>query len=423
MEYDIRDINLAPSGEMKISWVKNNMPLLRGLEEEFLRDKPFDGVKISLSVHLEAKTAYLCRVLAAGGAQMSVTGSNSLSTQDDIAAALAAGGMKVFAYHGATDEEYNKHIEMCLEHKPNIIIDDGGDLVSLIHNKRPDLGEECWGGCEETTTGVIRLKAMEREGILKFPMVAVNDADCKHLFDNRYGTGQSVWDSIMRNTNLIVASKTVVTVGYGWCGRGIAMRAAALGARVIVTEIDPVKAIEARMDGYDVMPMAQAAPLGDIFVTATGCMHTITTEHMKTMKDRAILANAGHFNVEIDMAGLEKEAVDSYPARNNITAYVLPGGKTVNVIGEGKLANIAAGDGHPAEIMDMSFAVQALSAGYVLEAHKNAKNGAMSTLPNKVIDVSSEIDEIVARRKLDAWGIEIDTLTPEQKEYLESWEV
>lgn len=422
MEYDIRDINLAPSGDMKIQWVKDNMPLLRGLEEEYAKTKPFEGVKISLSVHLEAKTAYLCRVLAAGGAQMSVTGSNSLSTQDDVAAALAAGGMKVFAYHGATDEEYARHIKMCLEHKPNIIIDDGGDLVGLIHNERPELGEECWGGCEETTTGVIRLKAMENEGILKFPMVAVNDADCKHLFDNRYGTGQSVWDSIMRNTNLIVASKTVVVIGYGWCSRGIAMRAAALGAKVIVTEIDPVKAIEAKMDGYDVMTMDAAAPFGDIFVTATGCMHTITVEHMKKMKNRAILANAGHFNVEIDMAGLEAASESSFEARKNITGYVLPGGKVINVIGEGKLANIAAGDGHPAEIMDMSFAVQALSAMYVLEAHRNA-DGGKSTLPDKVIDVSSKIDDVVARRRLKAWDIEIDTLTEEQEKYLNSWKV
>ncbi|MDD6191293.1 MAG: adenosylhomocysteinase [Firmicutes bacterium] len=422
MEYDIRDINLAPSGEMKIQWVKDNMPLLRGLEKEFSETKPFEGVKISLSVHLEAKTAYLCRVLAAGGAKMSVTGSNSLSTQDDIAAALADGGMKVFAYHGATDEEYARHIEMCLGHKPNIIIDDGGDLVGLIHEKRPELGEECWGGCEETTTGVIRLKAMERDGILKFPMVAVNDADCKHLFDNRYGTGQSVWDSIMRNTNLIVASKTVVVVGYGWCSRGIAMRASSLGARVIVTEINPVKAIEAKMDGYDVMPMADAAPLGDIFVTATGCMHTITVEHMLTMKDKAILANAGHFNVEIDMAGLEAAAVRKFEARKNITGYELSNGRTVNVIGEGKLANIAAGDGHPAEIMDMSFAVQALSAMYVLDAHAKAEGGK-SILPDAVIDVSSEIDSVVAGRRLDAWNIQIDALTEEQEKYLNSWKV
>ena len=414
-KYEIRDIALAPSGHRKIQWVKENMPLLSGLEEEFKKTKPFEGIKISLSVHLEAKTAYLCLVLAAGGADMSVTGSNVLSTQDDVVAALADSGLKVFAYHGATPEEYEKHIEMCLSHKPNIIIDDGADLVSFLHEKRPDLMEEVWGGCEETTTGVIRLKAMEKQGVLKFPMVAVNDADCKHLFDNRYGTGQSTWDSIMRNTNLIIASKTVVVVGYGWCSRGIAMRAASLGAQVIVTEIDPVKAIEARMDGFSVMTMAKAAPLGDIFVTATGCCKTITTEHMMTMKDGAILSNAGHFNCEIDMAALEDFAVEKKERRNNIMGYKLPNGKWVNVIGEGRLVNIAAADGHPAEIMDLSFAVQAMSANYIRENYK--------TLENKVIDVSGEIDDIIARRKLAAWGIEIDTLTVEQAEYLDSWQI
>lgn len=414
-QYQIRDIHLAPSGHQKIQWVKNNMPLLSGLEKEFEKTKPFEGIKISLSVHLEAKTAYLCLVLAAGGAQMSVTGSNSLSTQDDVAAALADAGLKVFAWHGATDEEYNRHIEMCLAHKPNIIIDDGGDLVGLLHNERPDLAEEVWGGCEETTTGVIRLKAMEKEGILKFPMVAVNDAQCKHLFDNRYGTGQSVWDSIMRNTNLIVASKTVVVVGYGWCSRGIAMRASALGAKVIVTEIDPVKAIEARMDGYDVMKMEQAAPLGDLFVTATGCNHTITVEHMRKMKDQAILANAGHFNVEIDMVGLEAAADEKRESRKNIMGYRLGPDKWIHVIAEGKLVNIAAADGHPAEIMDMSFAVQAMSAMYIKEHYKD--------LEKKVIDVSAEIDDKIARRKLESWGIEIDDLTPEQETYLNSWQI
>lgn len=414
-KYEIKDISMAPSGHRKIQWVKNNMPLLSAFEEEFRREKPFDNTKISLSIHLEAKTAYLCLVLAAGGASMSVTGSNSLSTQDDVAAALADSGIKVFAVHGATDEQYSRHIEMCLEHKPNIIIDDGGDLVEMIHGKRPDLGEEVIGGCEETTTGVIRLKAMEREGILRFPMVAVNDARCKHLFDNRYGTGQSVWDSIMRNTNLIVASKTVVVAGYGWCGRGIAMRAAALGARVIITEIDPVKAMEAVMDGYEVMTMEEAAPRGDMFISATGCKHTVTPGHMAKMKRGAILSNAGHFNVEIDMEGLEKTAVSKREARANITEYTLPGGNTVNVIGEGRLVNIAAADGHPAEIMDLSFAVQAMSALYIKKNHEN--------LDSKVIDVSSEIDGMVAERRLNAWDIKIDRLTDQQKEYLNSWQL
>lgn len=414
-KYEVRDISLAPSGHRKIQWVRDNMPLLRGLEEEYRKTRPFEGIRISLSVHLEAKTAYLSMVLAAGGADMAVTGSNVLSTQDDICAALADSGLKVYAYHGATPEEYERHIEMCLSHRPNIIIDDGADLVSFIHEKRPDLAGEVWGGCEETTTGIIRLKAMEKDGVLKFPMVAVNDADCKHLFDNRYGTGQSTWDSIMRNTNLIIAAKKVVVVGYGWCSRGIAMRAAALGAQVIVTEIDPVKAIEAKMDGYSVMPMAKAAHFGDIFVTATGCCKTITTDHMMSMKDGAILANAGHFNSEIDMEALEKFAVEKKERRGNIMGYRLPNGKWVNVIAEGRLVNIAAADGHPAEIMDLSFAVQAMSAAYIRDHHKE--------LGNKVINVSKEMDEAIARRKLAAWGIEIDTLTPEQETYLNSWQI
>ena len=414
-QYEVRDMALAPSGHQKIQWVKSHMPLLSGLEEEFRQTRPFEGVKISLSVHLEAKTAYLCLVLAAGGADMSVTGSNVLSTQDDVAAALADSGLKVYAYHGATQEEYDRHIEMCLSCRPNIVIDDGCDLVSFLHDRRPDLAEEVWGGCEETTTGVIRLQAMEKQGVLRFPMVAVNDAKCKHFFDNRYGTGQSVWTAIMENTNLIVAGKTVVVGGYGWCGKGIAMRGKALGAKVIVTEIDPVCAVEAVMDGFDVMPMEEAAPLGDFFITATGCNQVITVEHMKRMKERAILANAGHFNVEVDMPSLEKEAVEKKELRANIMGYRLDNGKWICVMAEGKLVNIAAGNGHPAEIMDMSFAVQALSALYVKEHYK--------TLQNKVYDVSGEIDSLIAGRKLSAWGIEIDRLTEEQKRYLSSWDL
>lgn len=410
---EIKDSSLAPLGRQKIDWVRNNMPLLNGLEEQFKKEKPFSGVKISLSVHLEAKTAYLCEVLAAGGAEMSVTGSNVLSTQDDIAAALAVTGMKVYAYHGATAEEYNRHIEMTLEHGPNIVIDDGSDLINMLHNKRTDLLKNVWGGCEETTTGVIRLKAMEKDGALKVPMVAVNDAKCKHMFDNRYGTGQSVWDSLMRNTNLIIAGKEVVVGGYGWCSKGIAMRAKALGARVIVTEVDAVSAVEAIMDGFEAMTMEQAAPRGDMFVSATGCNQVITVEHMLTMKNRAILANAGHFNVEIDMEELEAKAVAKKETRPNIMGYKLENGKWVNVIAEGRLVNIAAADGHPAEIMDMSFAVQCLSAMYILENR--------GKLENKVIDVSAEIDNLIAERKLAAWGIEIDKLTKEQQKYLSSW--
>jgi adenosylhomocysteinase len=323
--------------------------------------------------------------------------------------------MRVYAVHGEREEDYFRHIEMTLEHRPHIVIDDGGDLAACLHGKRPDLAEEVRGGGEETTTGILRLKALAADGRLKYPVVAVNDARCKHLFDNRYGTGQSVWDSVMRNTNLIVASKTVVVAGYGWCGRGIAMRAAALGASVIVTEIDPVKAIEARMDGYQVMTMRAAAPLGDIFISATGCKDVITLEHMALMKDRVILANAGHFNVEVDVAGLEKEAERAYEARDNIMAYVLPGGKTVHVMAEGRLVNIAAADGHPAEIMDMSFAVQFLSALYIQSHYRE--------LPRDDVDVSAEIDTLIAERKLAAWDVEIDRLTPEQERYLSSWEL
>jgi adenosylhomocysteinase len=413
--YEVRDVNLAVTGRQKIDWVAANMPLLSSFYKEFEQNRPFEGVKISLSIHLEAKTAYLCRVLAAGGAQLSVTGSNVLSTQDDVAAALVADGLSVYAYHGATQEEYDRHIEMTLEQKPNIIIDDGGDLVGMIHGKRPDLGEEVWGGCEETTTGVSRLRAMEREGILKFPMVSVNDAKCKHLFDNRYGTGQSVWDSIMRNTNLIIAGKRVVVAGYGWCSKGIAMRAKALGAKVIVTEIDPILAIEAIMDGYEVMKMEEASLVGDIFVCATGNKDVITLGHMLKMKDRAILANAGHFNVEIDIESLEEAAIEKKELRKNVMGYKLSNGRWICVLAEGRLVNIAAADGHPAEIMDMSFAVQCLSALYIKE-HKGK-------LEKKVIDVSKEIDYQVARRLLKAWNVEIDTLSEEQREYQNSWKI
>lgn len=406
----IKDIALAPSGEMKIKWVERNMPVLRGIGEDFRRERPFEGMKIALSVHLEAKTAYLCRVLEMGGAEMYVTGSNPLSTQDDVAAALAAGGMEVFASYGCGMEEYEKCLCAVLESGPNIIIDDGGDLVHLMHTKYTALIPQVIGGCEETTTGIHRLRSMARAGELHFPMVMVNEADCKHMFDNRYGTGQSVWDGINRTTNLIVAGKYVVVSGYGWCGKGVALRAKGLGAKVIVTETDPVRALEAVMDGYEVMPMKDAARVGDMFVTVTGCSGVITAEHFETMKDGAILTNAGHFDVEVDMAGLEKLAVEKYDARHNIQGYVLPNGKTLFTIAEGRLVNLAAGDGHPAEIMDMSFAVQALSAQY-LAAHK-------AELAPGVIPVPRELDEAVARRKLKAMGVEIDTLSGEQAAYL-----
>lgn len=412
MESEIRDIHLAESGERKIQWVKRNCDLLRTLEEEFSKTKPFAGKKIALSVHLEAKTAYLCKTLAAGGAQMFITGSNPLSTQDDVAAALVKAGLEVHAWYNSTPEEYNAHIRSVLKPGPNIIIDDGGDLVHMMHTEFTDLIPEVIGGCEETTTGIIRLNAMDQAGQLKFPMVMVNNADCKHLFDNRYGTGQSVWDGINRTTNLIVAGKIVVVAGYGWCGKGTAMRAKGLGARVIVTEIDPVKAIEAVMDGFDVMPMKEAAKLGDFFITVTGCEKVIDEEDFAQMKDGAILCNAGHFDCEIDMARLREIAVSKQEMRQNIMGYQMADGRVICVLAEGRLVNLAAGDGHPAEIMDMSFAIQALSAKYLVE-HQGQ-------LTQKLIDVPVEVDQDVARRKLDFLGKSIDVLTPEQVKYLNS---
>ena len=410
MSSEIRDINLAKSGEQKIEWVKRNCDLLRTLEAEFEQTKPFTGKKIALSVHLEAKTAYLCKVLKAGGAEMYVTGSNPLSTQDDVAAALVAAGLEVHAWYDATDEEYNHHIREVLKIGPNIIIDDGGDLVNMMHTEFTDLIPQVIGGCEETTTGIIRLEAMNKAGKLQFPMVRVNNAQCKHFFDNRYGTGQSVWDGINRTTNLIVAGKIVVVAGYGWCGKGTAMRAKGLGARVIVTEIDPVKAIESVMDGFDVMPMKEAAKYGDFFVTVTGCDKVIDEEDFMEMKDGAILCNAGHFDCEIDMARLREIAVSSKEMRKNIIGYTLSNGNTLCVLGEGRLVNLACGDGHPAEIMDMSFAIQALSAKYLVE--KGAE------LTEKLIDVPEEVDRDVAVRKLNFLGKQIDVLTPEQEKYL-----
>ncbi len=406
----IRDLSLAPSGENKIEWVRRNCPILRSLEEEFCETRPFAGKRIALSIHLEAKTAYLCKVLAAGGAEMFVTGSNPLSTQDDVAAALVKAGLNVYAWYGSTPEEYHAHLKETLSHHANIIIDDGGDLVNLLHTELQDELKYVIGGCEETTTGIIRLTAMHREGKLRFPMVKVNNADCKHLFDNRYGTGQSVWDGITRTTNLIVAGKYVVVAGYGWCGKGVAMRAKGLGAKVIVTEVDPIRAIEAVMDGFSVMPMREAAKLGDFFVTVTGCAGVITEPDMLEMKEGAVLTNAGHFDVEIDMKRLREIATESREMRHNIIGYTLPNGRHVYVIAEGRLVNLAASDGHPAEIMDMSFAIQALSAKYLVE-----NEGKLSEL---LIDVPREVDLEVANRKLRFLGIEIDHLTPEQQDYL-----
>lgn len=412
---EIRNIDLWESGARKIEWVRRNMCLLRSIEEDFKRDKPFSGLKVALSIHLEAKTAYLCKVLAAGGAEMYVTGSNPLSTQDDVAAALAHDGLNVYAWHASTPEEYHRHISEVIKAGPNVIIDDGGDLVNMIHNEYPELIPNVIGGCEETTTGIIRLIAMNKAGELKFPMALVNNARCKYLFDNRYGTGQSVWDGINRTTNLIVAGKNIVVAGYGWCGKGVAMRAKGLGASVIVTEIDPIKAMEAVMDGFKVMKMEEAAKIGDIFVTVTGCKDVITENSFANMKDGAILCNAGHFDCEVAVAKLAEICTEKYPARNNIDGYRMSDGRSIFVIGEGRLVNLAAGDGHPAEIMDMSFAIQALTAAYLV---KNRDK-----LTGKIITVPEEIDNEVARRKLKFWGIEIDKLSEEQEKYLNSWQV
>lgn len=411
----VKDISLFPSGQQKIDWVKAHMPVLRSIEKDFLESKPFKGLKVALSIHLEAKTAYLCTVLASGGAEMYVTGSNPLSTQDDVAAALAHNGLNVFAWYNATGEEYMSHLREVIKVGPDVIIDDGGDLVNLIHNEYPELLPKVLGGCEETTTGIIRLVSMHRDGELKFPMIAVNNAKCKYLFDNRYGTGQSVWDGINRTTNLIVAGKTVVVAGYGWCGKGVAMRAKGLNAQVVITEIDPIKAMEARMDGFDVMEMTEAAKIGDFFVTVTGCKDVITKEAFKNMKDGAICCNAGHFNVEINIPDLEELAVEIKPQRNNIMGYTLANGNTISLIAEGRLVNLAAGDGHPAEIMDMSFSIQALCAEYIV--------GNSDKLSVGVIDVPEEIDRKVALRKLNSWGTQIDVLSPEQEKYINSWNV
>ncbi len=411
---EIRDIALAPSGERKIAWAKRYMPLLNSIEEDFRREKPFAGLKMTVSLHLEAKSAVLCRVLMEGGADLRITGCNPLSTQDDVTAALVSGGAQVWSVYGCTPEEYDRHMAEALSFGPNIIIDDGGDLVSMLHRSMRDLLPQVIGGCEETTTGIIRLHAMAREGALKFPMLTVNDARCKHFFDNRYGTGQSAWDGINRATNLVVAGKNVVVAGYGWCGRGIAMRAKGLGARVTVTEIDPVKALEAMMDGYEVRTMDEAAEYGDMFITSTGCCRVITERHFEKMRDGAILCNAGHFNVEVDVDWLERHAVSVCQGRTAVTkGYTLKNGRTLFLLAEGRLVNLASGDGHPVEIMDMSFAIQALAARYIAD-HRDS-------LPLAVLPIPDDIDYDVARRKLATSGMTIDTLTEEQEKYLGSW--
>jgi len=409
----IKDASLAPSGRKKIEWVRSFMPTLSEIEKKFEAEKPFQGLRIAVSVHLEAKTANLGLVLAKGGAEVYLTGCNPLSTQDDVAAAVAEMGVETFGVYGVTPQEYEDLLAETLACHPHLIVDDGGDLINLLGDRCKDYADQLIGGCEETTTGIHRLKAREREGLLPCPMMAVNDAKAKHYYDNKYGTGQSVWTAIMDTTNLFVAGKTVVVAGYGWCGKGTAMRAKGMGANVIVTEIDPFKALEATMDGFRIMPMDEAAKHGDIFVTVTGCKDVIVPRHFAVMKHNAILCNAGHFDCEVDVAYLREHAVRSETRRNNIVGYELEDGRILNVLGEGRLVNLACGMGHPAEIMDMSFAVQALSLKWLAD-HRNE-------LVTKVYDVPDSIDDEIGRHKLAAMGLSIDTLTPEQEAYLNGW--
>ncbi len=412
--FDIKDISLAPSGHKKIMWAYKNMPVLRAIEKELIDEQPFKGLKISVSVHVEAKTACLAKALAKGGADVALTGCNPLSTQDDVAAALAEDGMHVYTIHGDSPEEYINHLKMALAFGPDIVIDDGGDFAMLLHSELQDLVPNLLGGCEETTTGVHRLEILQKENKLLYPVVAVNDARCKHLFDNRFGTGQSVWTAIMATTNLVVAGKYVVVAGFGMCGRGVAMRAKGLGAKVIVTEIDPVKASEAIMEGYEVMTMDDASKIGDVFVTVTGCKDVITAKHFKNMKDGAICCNAGHFDCEVNIKELSEISVSSAELRNNIIGYTLDNGNTICILAEGRLVNLASGDGHPVEIMDMSFALQAQSARYIAQNGKN--------LEKKVYQTPEVIDNRVAEILLTTKGITIDKLTEEQEKYVNSWD-
>lgn len=405
----IKSHDLAKSGHEKINWVKSYMPVLSAIEEEFKGTQPFAGKKIAMSIHLEAKTAYLATVLKAGGADVYSTGCNPLSTQDDVAAALTDYGVNVFAIHGADEETYVAHLTEALSCHPDIMIDDGGDFIELLHGKCRELGDRLIGGCEETTTGIHRLRQREAEGNLDYTMININDADCKHLFDNRYGTGQSTLDAIMHTTNLVVAGKKAVVAGYGWCGKGIARRLAGMGAVVIVTEIDPVKALEAVMDGFTVLPMDEAAPIGDLFITATGCKDVIVKRHFEKMKDGVLLANSGHFNVEINKDDLLSLSVKNEERKPGIEGFTMADGRILNLLADGRLVNLAAGNGHPAEIMDMSFALQAKCLEYLAKT---------PNLEHKLYPVPVATDKAVATMKLAKMSVSIDTLTPEQAEYL-----
>jgi adenosylhomocysteinase len=416
MDYHVKDLSLSKKGMLRIEWAGNNMPVLRLIEERFKKELPLKGLKIAACLHVTTETGVLMEVLKSGGAEIYLCASNPLSTQDDVAASLAKDlKIHVFSIKGEDTKTYYKHIETVLAAKPDITMDDGADLVSSIHQRNQSLHKNIIGGTEETTTGVIRLKSLAGQGKLRYPIIAVNDALTKHLFDNRYGTGQSTLDGIIRATNKLIAGSCVVVCGYGWCGRGVAMRAKGMAARVIVTEIDPLKALEATMDGYEVMAIKEAAKLGDVFVTLTGDINVIRKEHFAVMKDGAIVANSGHFNVEIDIPALEKMSKSKRLTRDFVDEYTLSGGKKIYLLGEGRLINLAAAEGHPAQVMDMSFANQALSAEYMVKNHKN--------LENDVFSVPKDIDENIAALKLKSMGIKIDTLTEEQKKYLSSWEM
>jgi adenosylhomocysteinase len=416
MKYHVKDLKLSGKGKDRIEWAERSMPVLRLIKHRFQKEKPLKGIRMAACLHITTETANLLITLKAGGADVHACASNPLSTQDDVAAALVkVYGIPTFSIKGEDRKTYYKHLYSALDAHPNITMDDGADLVSELHSSRASQASEIIGSTEETTTGVIRLRAMEKDDVLKFPVVAVNDAKTKHLFDNRYGTGQSTMDGIIRATNLLIAGSIVVVPGYGWCGRGVAMRAKGLGARVIVTEIDPMKALEAVMDGFEVMPIAKAAPLGDVFVTLTGDIHVIRKEHFARMKDGAIVANSGHFNVELDLVGLKSLSKKVRTIRDFVQEYTLKNGRKVFVLGEGRLINLAAAEGHPASVMDMSFANQALAAEYVTKNH--------DSMERKVYSVPTDIDNEIARLKLKAIGISIDVLTAEQEHYLSSWEM
>lgn len=416
MKHDVNDLSLVDTGRLRIEWAERSMPVLRSIKQRFEKEKPLSGVRLGACLHVTTETANLMMTLKAGGAEVALCASNPLSTQDDVAAWLAAeGGISTFAIRGIDRDGYYGHLEATLDMKPQITMDDGADLVSTLHEARSSQLSEVIGGTEETTTGVIRLRSMEKNGVLSYPIIAVNDAKTKHFFDNRYGTGQSTIDGILRATNVLMAGTNFVVAGYGWCGRGVAMRARGMGANVIVVEVDALKALEAVMDGYRVMPIAEASKIGDIFVTLTGDIDVIRPEHFKVMKEGAIVCNSGHFNVELDLKGLGKMAKSKREVRPEVEEYTLEGGLTVNVLSEGRLINLAAAEGHPASVMDMSFANQALCAEYMV-THA-------SDLERKVYAVPTPIDEEIARHKLDALGVRIDTLTEAQVKYISSWKM